>query len=319
MRRSFVLLLISVLTSSTWVELAGAQPRGTNEEPPPDEPVKPEYPERQPIPIARNVERIDPPTQHQKPTPEAMVAGLSLELGGHGAYVDLDGAKTGIGGGAGGRLYLMGYSGAVSYRVYVNGALGGQTTGFLTRFAGDASIGPALTLSSGARLFARIGIEAAGHKDDELDASVFTIPSAYLGAQLSSEKVLFEIGPRAGTTLRAVYSPGNETEGRRHTRRSRFAPSWGGTMALVAPFLLVESSLTRVQESRGLWLGEASACPLLLSDREEGFVFCAEAQYWRGVVASPSGDTADVGSWVFGATIGYGLYNSRRRGETSAP
>lgn len=83
-------------------------------------------------------------------------------------------------------------------------------------------------------------------------------------------------------------------------------------MALASTFLLLEASLTRVEESRGLWLVEGSACPIVASKQNQIFVICAAAQHWRGRTRGPSGDASEVGSWSLGATIGFGLSKNRR-------
>ena len=314
--RSLLLTLLVALAPGSWAEPAAAQSRPVQDEaaPQPQDPPQ-SLPVATDEPIAK-AEPIEPDGLPPAPEPRpshAMGAAITFELGGQGAHVDLDGAKTGVGGALGGRMFILGYSRAMTYRLLVNGAIGGQTTGFLTRFSGDASVGPAVAIGSSTRLFMRIGMEASGHKDDVLDTSLFTVPSGFAGIQLGSSDVLFEIGPRVGTTLRALYAPGNETEGRRHTRRSRVAPSWGGTMALVSPILLASASVTRVEQRAGLWLAEGSACPIVLPRHKEGFVVCATAQHWRGAVSGPLGDVTDVGSWVLGASIGFGFFNNKRR------
>jgi len=305
-------LTLLAIVASVWLPgPAAAQSRADGDEPPTEPSL--------PIATSKPVEPPAPPPPSEDHPPEEpparspLAALISFELGAQGAHVDLDGAKTGVGGALSGHMFILGFSTSMTYRLVVNGALGGQTTGFLTCFGGDASVGPAIAITETTRLFARIGMEAHGHKDDELDTSLFTLPSAYAGLQVVTKNAVFEIGPRAGATLRAVYAPGDETEGRRHSRRSRVAPSWGGALALVSPILLVEGSLTRVEQTAGMWLAEGTMCPLLTPEREEFFLMCASAQYWRGAVRGTLGDVTEVGSWVLGASIGFGFGNKRRQ------
>lgn len=312
---SLLVALLGLLGGLAPADPAAAQPRDDKPSLPiaTDEPVTrpapPTEPSSLPVP-SEPAQPSDPP--EPRTDGSGSTAVITFELGGQGAHVDVPGADLDGGGALGGHIFIVGYSSGLTYRLAGNGAVGGQTSGLLTRFSGNASIGPALALGLSARLFARIGMEATGHKDDELDTSLFTVPSGIAGLQLTSSNVLFEIGPRAGATLRSVYAPGNEAEGRRHSRRSRVAPAWGGTMVLVSNILLVEASLTRVEQSAGLWLAEATACPVGGGDSSV-FVLCGTAQHWRGDVVGPLGNVAEVGSWVAGASIGFGFFKNRRR------
>jgi len=239
---------------------------------------------------------------------------LIAEIGGHATRVDLPRTRDGFGGGAGGRVLLIGHSDAFVYRAVASGTLGYQTTGALTELRGDASLGSSLALGEPSRLFLRGGLELDGHKDDEVEVSVITLPSAAAGLQLTTDRILFELGPRGGLALRALYAPGDEDAGRRRHRPSDVAPAWGGFVTMLSTFLVLDTRLTRVEERRGLWLAGGDLCvPVPPAEKTEAFVLCAAAEHVEGSVVSPAGDRRDVGSWTAGLSVGFGALEFKLR------
>jgi hypothetical protein len=168
---------------------------------------------------------------------------------------------------------------------------------------GDASAGFPLSLSSAVQLVLRGGIEIDSYEDDELDVSVITFPLMTGGLQITTDVLFVELAPRAGTTLRAVYAPGDESEGRRHFRRSRVALSWGGAALFSVPFAYFEGSVARVEEDAGLWLERASACGFF--EAKGGITLCGWGQAWHGPVIGEDG-VRDVSSLAGGVSVGFG-------------
>lgn len=266
-----------------------------------------------PLPVPMPTPEQQPyglPSGPDEPRRDGLVGAGTVELAGVAEHVDVGRAKDTYGGGAlAGRLMLLGFTKSLVYRVQVRGALGGGSQGLVTRFTGDASLGPAFALGKATRLFARAGLEAHGHKDDVLDASVYTLPGASAGIQWHGRTVMFELAPRAGLGLRSQFDPGSEAEGTRLHRRARVRPTWGGTAALLSPYLLFEASATRVEETAGMWLGEASACALFGgSDRSsQGLVLCGSGELWNGKGVDLAGQTRHATAVSAGLSVGIGF------------
>jgi hypothetical protein len=269
-------------------------------------------------PAARGafVIQTEPPRQPDNGLPtvprasrlDALAAVLTVELGAVMQDVDLGPHGRDIGGAASGRVVILGSTGAVTYRAVTSGAIGGSSSGFLTRFNGDLSAGPLLALTPSLMLFARIGMDAYGSKDDALDASLYTLPAVTAGVRVVTPSATFELGPRGGLSLRSQFDPGVEADGLRRHRDSHVRPSWGATGAMVAGVALFEASLTRVEETHGLWMAEAGLCGIAgRSSSHEGFVLCGSGQYWRGATTASFGDDRDVRALALGLSVGYGF------------
>jgi hypothetical protein len=229
-----------------------------------------------------------------------------LGIQGQVVNVTVPGATLDGGAAVAGHGLAVGHAGRVTYRARGSAAVGGQTSGFVTQLEGEAAIGPFVQLSDSARLFVRVGMTADSYVDDELDTSVYTLPSASAGIQLATESVVFELSPRAAAALRATYAPGSEEEGRRFHRASKIAPAFGGAAVVMLPFAMLDAAVDRVGPSNELWLARGRLCGNLHSGiKHEGVSACGWGQYWSGGVVGPTG-AREVAATAAGLAIGYG-------------
>jgi hypothetical protein len=247
---------------------------------------------------------------HDRPRERREHLSVFLGMGGQAQLVkvDLPDAKLGIGGAIAVHGVAISIMDGFTGRVRGSVALGGQTTGLVTRLEGDASIGPALRLGSAASVFLRGGIALDTHDDRELSASLSTLPSVSTGLQIATSALVVEVGPHAGPALRATYAPGDEQAGRRHHRESaNVAASYGGSLVLLTPYTLLDGQIDRVEQKNGLLQAKGRACFIARSDtgRAPSLTVCGWAQYWTAPVVGPT-EARDVSSVAAGLGIGFG-------------
>ena len=276
---------------------------------PDSQPIATDVPQRPPV-VETPPQPIGSPSRSQPSSPgkRAAVAAFTVGLDAEAVRVGVDDTKIGVGGAVGARVLVIGSMAGISVRALGAAALGGQTTGFSSRFSADASFGVGLPVTSASLVFLRAGMDATSYKDDDLDVSVYTLPLLSTGLQLASESILFEIGPRAGSALRAVYAPGNEAGGHRHYRASSVQPSWGAGTILAASAGYVEGGFARVEQTNGMWLGQGSGCvfaPISMGATEK-VTLCGWVQHWEGPVLGPSG-SGYAASSAAGVGIGFGM------------
>jgi hypothetical protein len=229
---------------------------------------------------------------------------LHLGVQGQGAHVDVPGAKLGVGGGAAVYGIAIGTD-ALGFRAAGWASLGGQTTGVTTRLTADGSVGPALRISETVRLFARAGMQIDSHADNELDTSVFTLPTASTGLTIATSAVTFELAPRAGPALRGTYAPGDELEGRRHHREAGTGLSWGGAAAIVSRPFVLSAAFDRIEQTNALTMLRGFACFFVTGGaRPPRFSVCPFGQGWRGRVVGT--DVREVTSIAAGLSLGIG-------------
>ncbi len=235
---------------------------------------------------------------------------LAAEVGGYGTHVDVGPSRTDGGGGALGRVLIVGHNGAFTFRAGARGLIGGGSGGFATRLAGDLSGGPALELDDEkhVRLFARLGLDLSTTKDDTLDASLFSVPSAVAGMMFSFERFVLELGPRGGLALRSDFEPGAEYQGLRHHRRSVVRPDWGASLAMLTTFMTAHASAYRVEERAGLWHADGSMCGVAFAGGSApAFFFCANGQLWKGEVRDALGVSREATAASLGLSVAIGV------------
>lgn len=240
----------------------------------------------------------------------AAVLGLGLSTLG----VDLPaGKETSTGGGAFVHLGLSGFWKVFSLRLRLSGLIGGGGAGYLNAYSAEAWAGAGARISKNDQLFFRIGFDGYAFKNDELEASTGSVPGLAAGYQFWADGLGFEIAPRIGLTPRSEFEPGDEAQGRRHSRRLKTRLGYGGAATITSKYFFLDGSMLRVADSDPLTVVDGRLCALPFH-----IALCGFAQYW-GSIATPAFPTPatppgigpqEIPAVVLGGSIGIGIAGS---------
>ena len=262
-----------------------------------------------PLPLATRPTAPEPSDHADTGIGYAAVLGLGVS----NLAVDLPaGKESSTGGGGFVHLGLSGFWKVFSLRLRLSGLIGGGGAGYLNAYSAEAWAGAGARISKNDQLFFRIGFDGYAFKNDELEASAGSVPGFAVGYQFWADGLGFEIAPRIGLTPRSEYEPGDEGQGRRHSRRLNARLGYGGAATITSKYFFLDGSMLRAADSDPLTVVDGRLCLLPFH-----VALCGFAQYWRSIAtpAFPTPATPGVGPFeipavYLGGSIGIGIAGS---------
>ncbi len=249
-----------------------------------------------------------PPPASPPPTPRS--SGTLLLAKGYSGAFGITAARVAVNQGSEWRTYSGGLGGAGAgtvalgpLSVYSRGSLyvGGGGGGLEGALALESYPGLGVFLGSAVQIFAGLGVAGRGVKNDEIDATMVTLPGAMLGVQFAVNGFGVGLGPTAGLVARTDYAPGDELQGRRFFRRTGMQLGCGGTAAVFTEWFAIHGSVVRLAIDESVTAGDAAACLHI-----QAFATCGFGQYWRARATDSRGVTQLVPTTHVGITIGIG-------------
>jgi hypothetical protein len=191
-------------------------------------------------------------------------------------------------------------------RARLTAQIGGGGGGAEAAYAGELYVGVGVPLSESSQLHLRIGVDAVGLKNDEIEATTGELPGVQLGWGIWTNGIGFELGGKGGVVPRTEYEPGDEMQGRRYWRRFNTELDYGAYGSLVSTFFTVSGSYRRMAHEDPLTVVEGNACLHFV------LALCAVGQQWKGQAFGPTGGalsqlgTKDITTTYLGFAIGIG-------------
>jgi hypothetical protein len=229
----------------------------------------------------------------------AYVAGIGAYVG--QTDVGVDGAPRAVGGGVHLQGLLVGHNRYFTNRARIGGTFGGGRVGAEGMSVIEGSFGVGLPTSDSSQAFLRLGIEAIGLKNDEIEATTIRTPEVQLGWHLWLNEVGFELGPRGALAARTEFEPGDEAQGRRRFRALSGAADVGGFATVVTSFLSLDASFARTITTAPLTIVEGTACVHYY------VALCGFGQHWSSLATGPTGGGAQDARTIDVTSVGISL------------
>ena len=258
------------------------------------------------MPVATaEAEKPPPKAPPVPPSPGGAGYLASLGLGLGFTRTDLSGGTEGAtAGGLSLQLGLSGFDSSLSVGARLGAFVGGGSAGMDSVLDARVFVGGGPAVTDHSQVFFRLGAEGSSLKNDEVEASLVTIPAVQIGYQLWGHGGGFEIAPRIGLSPRTEYEPGDESLGRRHWRKVGVRASGGASLFVTAADAFsLDVSYTRIVDEDPVDHVDGRACvtPFYVA-------LCAISQYWRSVATLPLSTAAqEIPTLYLGGAIGIGM------------